>query len=162
MMMYFSVECEAPGGGYGPNAVLVYDKNGKYIERVDYLDLMLDIWLGGELIQHVQCFCTTTRLWDFLRHSNLVGVAVRDMTVTLGEHLNDTHPNRVIPQFKELVLQRGLQGQRNNGWRIQKESVPNAEMFTGIGLPLFVAERVRALLVRYGVTGLEFEQARVY
>ena len=34
-------------------------------------------------------------------------------------------------------------------------------MFTGLGLPLFVSERAKELIVAYGVSGLEFGEAAV-
>ena len=84
------------------------------------------------------------------------------MTVTPGENVNDLYPNRVIPQFKELVLPRGLRGAKDDAWRIEKDSIPNADLFTGTGLPLFMSEHGRKLLLRYGVSGLETEEAIVF
>jgi hypothetical protein len=160
-MSYYSVECEAPGGGYGPAALLTYDDNVQYIKRVDYLDLIFDVWLGGELVQDVQCYCVTVPLWHYLTSNGITGVSVRHMTVTRGDYMNEFHANRVIPDFKELVLPRCLLGQKREHWHIKKTSIPDADMFTGIGLPLFVSELARGVLVRYGVSGLVFQQAIV-
>jgi len=160
-MRFFGVECEAPGGGFGPMARIKYDPANTYIQEVEYLDLQFDVWLGGELVQDVGCFCVSVSLWDYLSRNKIKGVSVRDMSVTPGEQVNDLHPERVIPQFKELVLPRTLRGQRLDRWQLDGKSIPNADMFTGSGLPLFVSERAKELLVAYGVSGLEFEEASV-
>jgi hypothetical protein len=160
-MRYYSVECEAPGGGFGPRARIKYDSANTYIKEVQYLDLIFDVWLGGELVQDVGCYCVSVSLCDYLSKNGIKGVSVRDMTVTPGEQVNDSHPGRVIPQFKELVLQRTLQGQQTSGWVLDSKSIPDADMFTGLGLPLFVSERAKELLVAYGVSGLDFEDATV-
>jgi hypothetical protein len=157
----FGVECEAPAGGYGPGAVLAYDSQGRYVERVDYLDIIFDAWLGGELIQHVGSFCVTQSLWDYFVANQVRGVFVRDMAVTRGDQVNQLYPGRVIPVFKQLVLPVSAKGKARGGLTIELESLPEAEMFTGLGLPLIVNNRVKELLTAYGVTGLEYEKARV-
>ena len=139
----------------------VYDATGKYIQSVDFLDLIFDIWLGSEMVQHVQCYCVTTRLWNYLMDNGIQGVSVRPMTVTPGDELNELHPGRTIPEFKELLLPRGLQGQQQDGWKLKKSCVPTADMFTGPGLPLFVSENAKELLVQAGVSGVEFALATV-
>src|SRR6266511_4200473 len=108
-MQYYSVECEAPGS-LGPTAQYEYDARNTYIKEILYLDLEFEVWLGSELVQHVGHYCVSIPLWDYLRKNNTRGVSVRDMTVTPGEHVNDLHPGRVIPEFKELVLPRTLRG----------------------------------------------------
>lgn len=160
-MKYFSVECEAPGGGYGPDAVLLYDKQNRYIQKVEYLDLEFEVWLGGELVQHIACFCVSEALWGYLKGNGVTGVSVREMKVTPGDIFFELNPHRVIPCFKELVLPRTLIGEKSHGWKIKKDSIPDADMFTGTGLPLFVTAHMKEMLSRYGVTGLEFEEAFV-
>src|SRR5258708_5430381 len=130
-MRYFSIECEAPGGGFGPKARIKFDPVNTYVQEVQYLDLIFDVWLGGELVQDVSCYCVSVSLWDYLSKNGIRGVSVRDMSVTAGEQVNDSHPGRVIPQFKELVLPRTLRGQRVDGWVLDGKSIPSADMFTG-------------------------------
>src|SRR6266849_3176420 len=101
-MDLFSVECESPGG-FGPRAVLKYDPSNTYVEDVEYLDLEFEVWLGGELVQHIDRFCVSRPLWDFLAHK-VKGVSIRPMTATAGEHVNEFHPTRIIPEFCELVI----------------------------------------------------------
>lgn len=156
-MAYYAVECEAPSGGYGPNAILVYDRLTQYIDRVDYLDIIFDVWLGGELIQDVSCFCVTQSLWNYLVAKGIGGVDAREMSVTYGEHLNDWQPDRVIPSFKELVLQRSVKGNPQQ-FEIEFASIPVADMCTGTGFPLIVNDKAKSLLDAYGVTGLEYQQ----
>jgi hypothetical protein len=159
-MRYYSVECEAPGG-LGPNAIVTYDPSYTYIQDVQFLDLEFEVWLGGELVQHIDCYCVSVALWDYLSKNAIRGVAVREMSVTEREQVNDLHPGRVIPQFKEVVLPRTLRGHHSDRWLLDSDSIPDADMFTGLGLPLFVSERVKQLLISYGVIGLEFEEASV-
>ena len=142
-MPLYSVDCEAPGGGYGETAVLVYDEGGRFIQNVEYLDLIFDVWRGGELVQDVECYCVTTSLWNYLDANGIKGVSVRGMTTTPGDYMIEMEPDRIIPQFEELVLPRGLRGRWADGWTIEKSTIPIADMFTGPGLPLFVTERER-------------------
>ena len=158
-MSYYSVECEAPGGGFGPKARIIYDSTNSYVQEVQYLDLIFDVWLGGELVQDVSCYCVSEPLWDYLSKTGIKGISVREMTVTLGEYVKHSHPGRVIPAFKELVIPRTLHCQRTDRWTLDVKSVPNADLFTGLGLPLFANERAKQLLVAYGVSGLVFEEA---
>jgi len=159
-MQYYSVKCEAPGG-LGPNAIYKYDSKRSYIQEIEYLDLEFEVWLGGELVEHVDCYCVSARLWKYLSEHGIRGVSVRDMAVTAGPHVNDAYPNRVIPLFKELMLPRTLEGQRAAHWVLNSKSIPDADMFTGLGLPLFITERVRNLLVAYGSSGAEFDRVSV-
>lgn len=160
-MEYYSIECEAPGGGYGPAAAIDYDSQRISIKQIRYLDLIFDVWLGGELVQDVGCFCVTVALWDFLKQHDIQGVSVRPMDVTLGEHVNDMHPGRVIPQFLELVIPRTARGRQADGWILDAMSIPKAEMFTGVGIPLIVTRRVKDLICSYPVSGIEYQTAKV-
>lgn len=160
-MKYYSVECEAPGGGFGPNALLKYNANRTYVETVEYLDLIFDVWLGGELIQDGSCFCVTESLWTYLNDEGVRGVAVRDMDVRAGEHVNDFYPGRVIPVFKQLILPMTVQAQQANGWILEQSSIPEADMFSGPGAPLIVSGRIKDCLTSYGVLNLEFAEASV-
>jgi hypothetical protein len=161
-MQLYSVQCEAPGGGYGESAVLVYGESLRYIREVKYLDLIFDVWLGGDLVQDVECYCVTADLWDHLEANEVKGVSVREMTVTPGEHVNELHPGRIIPVFKELVLPRGARGKQTiDGFRVEQASIPHADMFTGTGMPLIVTDRARQLMVNYGVREVEFTFAAV-
>ena len=160
-MRYYSVECEAPGGGFGPKARIQHDPANTYVQEVQYLDLIFDVWLGGELVQDVSCYCVSVSLWDYLSKNGIRGVSVREMLVTAGEQVNDSYPGRVIPQFRELVLSKTLKGKRADGWVLDGKSIPAADMFSGLGLPLFVSERAKDLLIAYRVRGLEFEEASV-
>ncbi len=83
--MYYVVTCEAPAGGFGPSAVVRRDPDNPSIRQVDYLDLMFEVWLGGELIQHIGHYCITAALWDHLSKNRVSGVSVRKMSVTPGE-----------------------------------------------------------------------------
>ena len=155
---YYSVECEAPGG-FGPRAKLTYDLANSVDLEVEFLDLEFEVWRGGELVQNVNCFCVTAALADWLKRNAVIGISFRDVVVTQGENLNRFHPRRSIPEFAELVLPRCAQGWRANRWSIEKASIPQAEMFTGSGLPLLVTGRVVKVLSEYGVSGLQIEQA---
>ena len=84
-------------------------------------------------------------MWEFLRSSAISGVSVRDMTVTVGDDFHELCPGCVVPVFKELVLPRTVTGVKDNGWVLDLRTIPEADMFTGVGMPLFVTSRIKAL-----------------
>ena len=160
-MRYYSVEAEAPGAGYGPTARLRYGPEMRYIEEVGYLDLEFLVWSGGDLIQDVGQFCVTSELWGFLRSNSVKGVYTREMTVTIGNDFHELCPGVSVPRFEELVLPRQASATKQDKWILDAKTIPDAEMFTGIGLPLFVNHRIKDLFEKYGVKGLRFDDAIV-
>jgi hypothetical protein len=158
---YYVVECEAPAAGYGPSAVLRYDSSGTYIHTVEYLDLEFLVWGGGELIQDKGCFCVTDALWRYLSTKGLKGVSIRPMTVTVGDQFRELYPGRTVPTFQELVIAKATNGKCDTNWILETDTVPQADMFSGVGLPLVVTERVKDALCAYGVSGLRFEAVRL-
>lgn len=145
--------------GYGPRALLLYDDAMQYVKEVAYLDLEFCSWRGGELIEDISGICVTADLWSYLSSKFIIGVSVREMSVTIGDTFRERCPGIVVPLFKELVLPRTLCATKKEKWCFDTGAIPNAEMFTGVGLPLFVTQRIKDLLCSYGVKGLRFEEA---
>lgn len=156
---YFRVNCEAPGG-FGPKSVLEYDEGGHSIARVDHLDLEFEVWLGDEIVTCVGHYCVSEKLWEYLVANGIKGVSVREMTVSQSEDFDELCPGVVIPPFKELVVPQTLRG-NYAPLEIEAASIPNAETFRGPKLPLIVTERIRNLLVAFGLKAVIFEEARV-
>lgn len=160
-MHYYSLRCEAPGG-YGPTAVLRYNEDNPdniYIEEVEYLDLEFRVWLGSEVVQHVESVCVSKALWKYLVGNGIRGVGVRDMTVTPRPAFPRLDGGKIIPPFVELVLERSAEGEEIEGsWRINESTIPDADMFSGLGLPLCISERAKDMFVAYGVTGVEYRE----
>ena len=171
-MKYYSIGGEAPGG-LGPTAVYHRDSHGLIV--VDYLDLEFEVWLGGEFVEDSDCYAVTEELWNALKSLDLKGVSTRAMTVTPGPDVNRNFPGRVFPRFLELVVPRSATGKYNHGLestmilsedvyleqqeesttqvilgKIHRDSIPDADMFSGPGLPLIATSRVRDFLKNYG------------
>ena len=159
-MEYFSVECEAPGP-FGPEAILRYDDAGRYIQDVDYLDIEFQVWLGGDLVSKTAWYGISQPLWEHIS-DRVKGVSIRKMTVTPGEQVNDRHPGRKIPQFLELVVSRSVEGREDrDGCVIVRTTIPDADVFTGLGLPLIVSGHAKELLRSYGIPESDFKKVRV-
>ena len=170
-MEYYAVNGEAPGG-LGPTAVSHRDSQGLIV--VDYLDLEFDVWLGGQFVVSEGCYAVTETLWNAMKSINLKGVSTRPMTVTPGDQLHLMYQG-AIPCFLELVVPRSAIGEFEYKTRrrlimqedvdaeeqaegedqiilgkIERQSIPEADMFSGRGLPLIVTSRVRDFLKNYG------------
>jgi hypothetical protein len=99
-MPYYVVRPEVPGQ-LGDATEL--DRSGDRL-RVKHLEYAFDGWLGDELITAHPAFAATKSLADKFAAADLTGFSARPMQVSRSDEFEEFYPDRVLPEFVELVI----------------------------------------------------------
>ncbi|SFX68224.1 hypothetical protein SAMN04487866_11744 [Thermoactinomyces sp. DSM 45891] len=90
-------------GGVGENTIFSSETFPNGQRKVSHLHYAFDGWLGDALLETCPCFIVTTSLASLIESSNLSGYQFKKVEVSMSEFFQEMHPERILPEFVELV-----------------------------------------------------------
>ncbi|PEJ48451.1 hypothetical protein CN692_23625 [Bacillus sp. AFS002410] len=89
-------------GGIDQNTIFSQNQSGDASE-VLYLHYEFEGWLGDEILETTPCFIITENLTNSILQSNLSGIKIENVEVSVTEEFCEWHPGLVLPKFNRLI-----------------------------------------------------------
>lgn len=104
-MKLYMIEPEVPGQIGEDTVYKNYDniiKKGE-LPIITYMHLVLDGWLGDDILEVTPCFIVTERLKELISSKELTGCEFQEIKLSVSDEFKELYPNRELPKFYRML-----------------------------------------------------------
>lgn len=151
-MKRYLLNPELPGG-FGDEVILSHEKEKNGHFKVDFLHLVLDGWLGDDILECTPCFVITEALEKEMKKNEITGYKIAPLQVDISDTFHELQPETNIPHFLRMIPVGDV---ITNG--IKCEIIDDYDICWNQQNQLVISEKMYSILKKHSITYCDVEE----